>query len=151
MWLWPKFVSVLEPRLTTNAGLRISIFSNPSYSYMCNFVSGDKFQFALSHETKFHIQKCNTCRNIEIQSRQIKSRNGTVPAYQYNASQYYSCKLKYKSVIDLLVLALVLLVLNLVPVLLSWKKNKTWDIAASLARRDHRKSKFGLRHAIKLN
>ena len=77
-------MSVLEPRLTSNAGLRISIFSNPSYSYMCMY-SGDKFQFALSHETKFHIQKCNNCRNIEIQSSRIKFCNGTVHRYQYSA------------------------------------------------------------------
>ena len=31
MWLWPKFVSVLEPRVTSNPGLRPSTFSNPSH------------------------------------------------------------------------------------------------------------------------
>ena len=30
------------------------------------------------------------------------------------------------------------------------EKNGTWDVARPLARRDHRKSKFGLRHAIEL-
>jgi hypothetical protein len=56
----PKFVSVLEPRVTSNAGLGFSIFSKPSYFCMWNFVSADKAQLALSDETKFHIQKCNT-------------------------------------------------------------------------------------------
>jgi hypothetical protein len=31
------------------------------------------------------------------------------------------------------------------------ERNKTRDVAPSRSRRDHRKSKFGLRHAIKLN
>ena len=38
---------------------------------MWNFVSADKAQLALSDETKFHIQKCNTCRYIENPSRRI--------------------------------------------------------------------------------
>ena len=33
---------------------------------MWNFVSWDKAQFNLSHQTKFHIQKCNTCRVLDI-------------------------------------------------------------------------------------
>ena len=41
-------------------------------------------------------------------------------------------------------------VLNLVLEYCKLEKNTTWDIAASLARRDHGKSKFGLRHDIKL-
>ena len=99
-------MSVLEPGLTSNAGLRISIFSNPSYSCVCNFVSEDKFQFALSHKTKFHIQKCYTSRDIEIQSRRIRFYNGTVHAYQYSA------------VLNLVQLDLP--VLNLVPVHVIW-------------------------------
>jgi hypothetical protein len=31
---------------------------------MWNFVSGLKARLALSAETKLHIQKCNTCRDI---------------------------------------------------------------------------------------
>ena len=38
---------------------------------MCNFVYGNKAQLALFQKTKFHIQKCNTCRYIEKQSRRI--------------------------------------------------------------------------------
>jgi hypothetical protein len=30
-------------------------------------------------------------------------------------------------------------------------KKKTWDVTADSARRDHRKSKFGLPHRIKLS
>ena len=71
-------MSVLEPRVTSNARLRISIFSNPSYFCMCNFVSGNKAQLALFPATKLHIQKCNTCRDIENPSRGIILHNGTV-------------------------------------------------------------------------
>ena len=82
VWLWPKFVSVLEPRVTSNAPLRFSIFSKPSYFCRWKCVSADKAQLALSAETKFHIQKCNTCRYKRIY-REAKSRdcllhNGTV-------------------------------------------------------------------------
>ena len=122
-WLWSKFVSVLEPRLTSNAGLRISIYSNPSYFYMCNFVSGDKFRFAWSHETKFHIQKCNTCRNIEIQSHQIKFCNSTVHAYQYSAILnlvHQECHTSRSTCSNVPVL--LNLVLNLVRVLLDWNE-----------------------------
>ena len=35
-------------------------------------ISWDKAQFALSSGTKLHIQKCNTCRDIEKQSRGIR-------------------------------------------------------------------------------
>ena len=71
-WLWPKFVSVLEPRVTSIARLGFSIFSKPSYFCIWNFVSADKAQLALSAETKLHIQKCNTCRDIEDPSRTIR-------------------------------------------------------------------------------
>ena len=71
-WLWPKFVSVLEPRVTSNARLGFSIFSKPSYFCIWNFVFADKAQLASSAETKLHIQKCNTCRDIENQSRTIR-------------------------------------------------------------------------------
>ena len=62
--IWPKFVSALEPRVTSNAGFRIFIFSDYSYFFMWNFVSDNKAQFdrdfRLLAETKLHIQKCNT-------------------------------------------------------------------------------------------
>ena len=66
-------MSVHEPRVTSNARLRFSIFSNPSYFCMCNFVSGDrsKAHLALFPETKWHIQTCYTCRDIEKRSRTI--------------------------------------------------------------------------------
>ena len=38
---------------------------------MWKFVWADKAQLALSDQTKFHIQKCNTYRYIEKQSRGI--------------------------------------------------------------------------------
>jgi hypothetical protein len=38
---------------------------------MWNFVLADKAQLALSAQTRFHIQKCNTCRVLYIQSRTI--------------------------------------------------------------------------------
>ena len=63
---------VLEPRVTSNARTRISIFSKSSYFCVCNSVSGDKAHFALSPETKLHIQKCNTCRDIEKRSYGIR-------------------------------------------------------------------------------
>jgi hypothetical protein len=43
----------------------------PSHFCMCKFVSGNKAQLALFPKTKLHIQKSNTCRDIEIQSRGI--------------------------------------------------------------------------------
>ena len=54
--------------------LRFSIFSKPSYKCWWNCVSADKAQSALSAETKFHIQKCNTCRYKRIY-REAKSQN----------------------------------------------------------------------------
>jgi hypothetical protein len=39
-----------------------------------NFVAVDKSQLALSAETKFRIQKCNTSRYLPIY-REAKSRN----------------------------------------------------------------------------
>ena len=65
-------MSVLKLIVTSNARLGFSIFSKPSYFCMWNFVSADEAQLALSAKTKFHIQKCNTCRDIEKQSRRIK-------------------------------------------------------------------------------
>ena len=35
VWICTKFVSELEPRVTSNARLGFSIFSNPSYFCMC--------------------------------------------------------------------------------------------------------------------
>ena len=67
-------MSVLEPRVTSNAPLRFSIFSKPSYFCWWNCVSADKAQSALSAETKFHIQKCNTCRYKRIY-REAKYQN----------------------------------------------------------------------------
>ena len=54
--------------------LRFSIFSKPSYFCWWNCVSTDKAQSALSAETKFHIQKCDTCRYKRIY-REAKSQN----------------------------------------------------------------------------
>jgi hypothetical protein len=72
-------VSVIEPRATSNARIRISIFSKPPCFCLWNFVSTDKAQLprgicklvALSAESKFRTQKCNTYRYIEVQSRGI--------------------------------------------------------------------------------
>jgi hypothetical protein len=78
MWLWPKFVPVLGPRVTCLPPMRdfvrFSISSKPSDFCMWNFVSADtcKAQLALSADTKFQIQKCNTCRDIEKQNRRIR-------------------------------------------------------------------------------
>ena len=79
VWLWPKFVSVLDPRVTSNARLRVSIFSNPSYFCTCNYVPADKAHLALSTERNLHIlnlvQKCDTRRDpilcMQIQSNII--------------------------------------------------------------------------------
>ena len=63
---------------------------------MWNFVSGDKAQFALSLETKFYIQKCNTCRDTDIKSRRIifaKFSNITTrrhPSVAYNVASKYT-------------------------------------------------------------
>jgi hypothetical protein len=50
---------------------------------MWKFVWADKANLALSAQTNFHIQKCNTCRVLENRSRGICycTCNGTVPAY----------------------------------------------------------------------
>ena len=47
------------------------IFTNPSYFCMWNKVSGNKAHLALFTETKLHMQKCYTCRDIDIQSHAI--------------------------------------------------------------------------------
>ena len=49
------FMSVLEPRVTSNARLRFSIFSKPSYFCMWNFVAADKARLTLSPETMSQI------------------------------------------------------------------------------------------------
>jgi hypothetical protein len=63
-----KFVSVHEPRVTSNARLRISNSTTRQVLHFCiwNFVRADKANWGLSAQTKFHIQKCNTCRVLEI-------------------------------------------------------------------------------------
>jgi hypothetical protein len=61
-------------------------FSKPSYFCSRNFVSADKSQLALSAETKLHTQKCNTCRDIEIQSCGIRS----CTMVQYTSSHAWS-------------------------------------------------------------
>jgi hypothetical protein len=87
VWLlvWPKFVSVLEPRVNSNARLRISIFLN-RYTFVCGTFSADKAQFAWSAETEFRTQKCNTCRYIEIRSPGI--RFCTMVQYGFYATRY---------------------------------------------------------------
>ena len=97
-------MSVLEPRVTSNARLRFSIFSNPSYFCMWNFDSMDEGQLALFPHTKLRIQKCNTCRYIEKRSRvvcyitmvqciyvevHVRSCHG-VHYYRSTAVEYYS-------------------------------------------------------------
>ena len=66
------------------------MFSKPSYFCMWNFVSADKAMdkahFPFSAETKSHIQKCNTCRDIENLSRGIRFHNGTVLRVLYDTS-----------------------------------------------------------------
>ena len=58
---------------TSIARLGFSMFSKPSYFCMWKFVWADKAQFALSAQTNFHIQKCNTFRELENPSRTICS------------------------------------------------------------------------------
>ena len=42
------------------------------HTFVCaTFVSGNKAQLALFPETKSHIQKCNTCRDIENQVAEL--------------------------------------------------------------------------------
>jgi hypothetical protein len=55
-------------------------FPNRHTFCMCNFVLGNKAQLALFLKTKLHIQKCNTCRDIEKRSRPIRFHNDTVAA-----------------------------------------------------------------------
>ena len=103
---WPKFVSLLEPWVTSNARFGVSIFSNPSYAYfcMCNFISGNNARFALLPETKLHKQKCNTCRKIENPSRRIIFNvfSGTVPKLvilRVIPTRFSICR--YSSTVDL--------------------------------------------------
>ena len=63
---------------TSNAGLRFSNTLQVLHFCMWKFVWADKVQLALSARTKFHTQKCNTCRVLEKRSRTIRF------------SQYYS-------------------------------------------------------------
>jgi hypothetical protein len=44
---------------------------------MCNLVSADKANFALSAETKFHIQKYDGLENIENPSRALEVTLGS--------------------------------------------------------------------------
>jgi hypothetical protein len=44
---------------------------------MWNFVWADKANRALSAQTKFQIQKCNTCRVLEIRSRALSVNLGS--------------------------------------------------------------------------
>ena len=71
----PKFVPVLEPRVTYHARLRFStsIFSISSYFCMCivELCFGNKPQFVLFTETKLHVQKYYSCQDIEKQTRMI--------------------------------------------------------------------------------
>jgi hypothetical protein len=64
-------MSVLEPRVTSNARLGFSIFFNPSYFCYCNFVSANKARLAVFPGTKLHKQKCYTFRDIENPSSRI--------------------------------------------------------------------------------
>jgi hypothetical protein len=54
--------------------------------FWCNFVAGNtcKAQSALFPETKWHIQKCNTCRDIENQ------------VAEFAISQWYSRAIFYR-------------------------------------------------------
>jgi hypothetical protein len=52
-----------------------------TFVYMCNLVWGDKIHFTLCPQTKMHIQKCYTCRDIEAKSRNLLSHSGTVPTW----------------------------------------------------------------------
>ena len=60
---WPKFNHV--SKCTDPSDVR-----NVSFC-MWNFVRKNKAQLALFPQTKFHIQKCDTCRSIEKPSRGI--------------------------------------------------------------------------------
>jgi hypothetical protein len=72
----------LHPELLLCALMRdlaFRYFSNPSYFCVCNFVPDNATKFSrvnlnfksLSMETELHIQKCNTCRDIEKSSNPI--------------------------------------------------------------------------------
>ena len=60
---WPKFNHV--SKCTDPSDVRTVSFC------MWNFVWKNKAQLALFPQTKFHIQKCDTCRSIEKPSRGI--------------------------------------------------------------------------------
>ncbi len=60
---WPKFNHV--SKCTDPSDVRTVSFC------MWNFVWKNKAQLALFPQTKFHVQKCDTCRSIEKPSRGI--------------------------------------------------------------------------------
>jgi hypothetical protein len=73
----------LNPELPPMGGFRISNTREILHFCMWNFVWADKANGALSAQTKFHIQKCNTSRVLEILSPRIKFHNGTVCILKY--------------------------------------------------------------------
>jgi hypothetical protein len=52
--------------------LRFSNTRQVLHFCMWNFIWADKAQLALSAQTNFHIQKCNTCRVFEKRSRALE-------------------------------------------------------------------------------
>ena len=65
------------------------MFSKPPYFCMWKFVWGNKAQLALFPQTKFHIQKCDTCRSIEKPSRGICYL--TMVQHSCRSTRVYSC------------------------------------------------------------
>jgi hypothetical protein len=57
------------------------------HTFVCaTFVSGNKAQLALFPETKLHIQKCNTCRDIQCRE----------PIAEFAIAQWYSSATFYR-------------------------------------------------------
>ena len=78
-------MSVLEPRVTSNARLRFYIFFNSSYFCMCNFVSGNKGNELYSRKQSCTYKSENAILAdidiepcIEPQSHNFLLHNGTV-------------------------------------------------------------------------
>ena len=71
MWLWPKFVSMLESRVTKMRDFAFPYFFNPSYFFYSNFFSGDKAHDIFIHQRRVAHTKSYTRRYIEKQYRTI--------------------------------------------------------------------------------
>ena len=70
-------MSVLEPRVTSNARLGFSDTRKVLHFCMWNFIWADKAQLSLSAQTKFHIQKYDGLENIENTSLALEVTLGS--------------------------------------------------------------------------